>query len=268
MGQIKFSAVSLLKTLFIYLLNFRRCNEKRIDFMIIGAQKSGTSALNKYLRMHPDIGLPRNKELHFFNNDSFFFLPNRIIYTHYHRFFPDIYEKLKTFGEATPNYMVEKRYIDRIHSYNPALKLIVIFRDPVSRAHSHWNMERERGLESRSFEETVDEMLDQTGSDHYFAYFTRGEYARQLSYVFTKFPRRQVLILFQEVLLTDPSKTLHQVSDFLHISEFNHAPPMDVHSHKYDVPMSESVKVRLKSHYLPHIEALERLIDVNLCHWK
>ena len=268
MGQIKFSVVSLVKTFMLYIVNFRRYRSKRIDFMIIGAQKSGTSALNMYLRMHPDIGLPRNKELHFFNNDSFFHFPRWIIYAHFHRFFPDIYNQQKLFGEATPDYMFDKKIIDRLHSYNSALKLIVILRDPVSRAHSHWNMERERGLESRSFEETVHEMLEQTGSYHYFAYFTRGEYARHLTAVFSKFPRRQVLILFQEELLIDLSKTLRQVTDFLHIPEINYAPPMDVHSHKYDEPISDSVKHRLKSHYLPHIEALEELIDVNLSHWK
>jgi len=266
------SYISIAKSLLISVKHLELSSSRKLDFIIIGAQKSGTTALDSYLRFHPEIGLPKYKELHFFNNKRLFRLPALVREIHYHRFFPDFKHPDKRLGEATPNYMVESLFIDRIHAYNPALKLIVILRDPVSRAYSHWNMQRDRGIEHRTFEdairENVNEMKKKTFTDQRFNYLQRGEYAKQLEYISRLFPREQVLVLFQKNLLNSPIETMNRITHFLGVSPFKRISAMDVHSRAYLEPMSASLKQELKAYYLPHIEDLERFLVTDLSHWK
>lgn len=184
---------SIFKSLLLCVIRPELLSRRKLDFMIIGAQKSGTTALDSYLRFHPKIGLPVKKELHHFTNERICRLFMSIRNIHYHRFFPDFANLDKLLGEATPNYMVEPLFMERIRAYNPALKLIVILRDPVSKAYSHWNMQRDRGLEARSFEKAIQEnfleIKNQSFTYHEYSYLRWGEYARQLKYVSTLFPR-------------------------------------------------------------------------------
>jgi hypothetical protein len=240
--------------------------------MIIGAQKSGTTALDSYLRFHPEIGLPVKKELHHFNNERNSRLPEAIRNTYYHQFFPDFDNPDKLLGESTPNYMMYPHYMDRIHAYNPALKLVVILRDPVSRAYSHWNMQRDNGIEHRSFEGAVMmnfiDIKNEIPTDYRFTYLQRGEYAQQLKYINTLFPREQVLVLFQQDLRTNPLDTMNQITQFLGVSPFKRIASRHVNQRKYPKPMSESIKQKLKDHFLPHIEELEDFLGKDLSHWK
>ncbi len=245
---------------------------RKLDFIIIGAQKSGTSALDAYLRFHPEIGLPVVKELHHFNNERICRLPESMRNTYYHQFFPDFANPDKLLGENTPKYMVKPLFMDRIRAYNPALKLIVILRDPVSRAYSHWNVHRDRGLERRSFEQVVQknllEIQQKLVPDQRLNYLQRGEYARQLKYINSLFPREQVLVLFQQDLLSSPLDTMNQVTQFLGMSPFKRLTPVAVYRREYPEPMSESIKQKLKDHFLPHIEELEEFLGKDLSHWK
>jgi hypothetical protein len=263
---------SIIKSILLRVVRPELVSGRKLNFMIVGAQKSGTSALDVYLRFHPEIGLPVHKELHFFNDPRLFRLPARLREVHYHRFFPDFGQPDKLLGEATPNYMVEPLFMDRIHAYNPGLKLIVILRDPVSRAYSHWNMQRERGLEHRSFEQVVQmnllEIRQQLVPDPRFNYLQRGEYAIQLEYIYKLFPREQVLVLFQRDLLISPLDIMNQITQFLGVSPFRRLTAKDIHRREYPEPMSDSIKNELKAHFLPHIEDLERFLGKDLSHWK
>jgi hypothetical protein len=263
---------SIMRSLLLHVLSPDLSSGKKIDFIVIGAQKSGTTALDFYLRFHPEIGLPIRKELHFFNNNHLFQLPARLREIHYHQFFCDFAQPDKLLGEATPNYMVETLFMDRIHAYNSALKLIVILRDPVSRAYSHWNMQRDRDIEHRTFEqairENIIEIKNKLLTDERFNYLQWGEYARQLKYVSTLFPREQVLIVFQGDLRTSPLKTMNQITQFLDVSPFKHVSAMDMHRRAYTESMSDSLKNEIKAYYLPHIEELEQFLNTNLSHWK
>ena len=262
---------TLLKSLIFSLIRPGLWKGRKLDFMIIGAQKSGTTALDSYLRFHPELGLPVRKELHHFNNERICRLPEAIRNTYYHRFFPDFANLDKLLGESTPNYMMYPHYMDRIHAYNPALKLVVILRDPVSRAYSHWNMQRDK-IEYRSFEGAVMmnliDVKNEIATDYRFTYLQRGEYARQLKYVTTLFPREQVLVLFQQDLRTNPLDTMNRITQFLGVSPFRRLTAKEVHRREYPEPMSDSVKNQLKAHYLPHIEELEQFMGKDLSHWK
>lgn len=119
--------------------------EPKVSFVIGGAQKSGTTALYKYLAKHPDIHLSARKEPHFFDQEdpAFFLSPD---YSVYHKFF-DPEGPHQLLGEATPIYMYWYEAPRRIWQYNPQMKWIIVLRNPVERAFSHWNMVRNKGIE-------------------------------------------------------------------------------------------------------------------------
>lgn len=264
--------ISIVISLITFVLNGFRTNHRKLDFLIIGAQKSGTSALEAYLSFNPEIGMANRKEVHYFSSDVMFKLPTWLRETWYQQYFEGRKINQKVVGEATPNYMVEPRFIDRIHDYNSAIKLIVILRDPVSRAYSHWNMQCQRGLEHRSFDQAIADNLDQLKAknelDHTVSYIARGHYAQQLSYILSVFPRDQVLVLFQQELKLDPLKVMNQLVGFLGVSPYRRMDSIHVHTRDYHEPMSDTVKKQLTTYFIPEIQALEELLNVDLSNWK
>ena len=102
--------------------------DKKIDFIIIGTQKGGTSALDHYLRQHPEIGMGKKKEIHFFDDEKIFSKTD-INYNKYHDYFDFSIEK-KVYGEATPIYIYWDQSCKRIWKYNKDIKLIAILRNP------------------------------------------------------------------------------------------------------------------------------------------
>ena len=102
-------------------------NGKRVSFLIAGVQKAGTTALFDYLSEVPGLELPAVKEAHFFDDEERidWAAPD---YAPYHALFgaPD-----RCWGEATPIYLYWPNALERIRAYNPAMKLILLFRDPV-----------------------------------------------------------------------------------------------------------------------------------------
>src|SRR5438128_3640412 len=114
-----------------------------VTFVIAGVQKGGTTALYEYLAEMGDVGLSRQKETHFFDDETLDWA--RPDYARYHAMF-DAPEG-RPCGEATPIYSYWPNALERIAAYNPAMKLILLLRDPVARAWSHWRMEYARGAE-------------------------------------------------------------------------------------------------------------------------
>ena len=131
-----------------------RANDHKVDFIIAGTQKGGTSALDAYLRLDPQICLPHKvKEVHFFEADPLFDT-GEPDYRLYHAFFkPRSWHRLV--GEATPGYMYCEDVPRRIHAYNPDMKIILSLRNPIDRAFSHWNMNKKRGFEPLSFGDAI-----------------------------------------------------------------------------------------------------------------
>ncbi|TMI07027.1 MAG: sulfotransferase, partial [Betaproteobacteria bacterium] len=93
----------------------------KVGFVVAGAQKGGTTALDHYLREHPELCLPQRKELHFFDTDRYF-VTEPIDYGPYHAAFaPGPSQRL--LGEVTPAYLYWPTAAERIARYNPAMKL-------------------------------------------------------------------------------------------------------------------------------------------------
>ena len=243
-------------------------------FLIIGAQKAGTSALHNYLTKHPNIKPGREKEIGFFHRDAFY--NKGTIY--YHENFPLPYKlgKDRITFEATPEYMFYPGVVQRIFSYNPRIKLIVLLRDPVDRAYSAWNMYTAFGDDSnnpyfhlaeyREFDECIQEDIEKLKSGKYSQkphYVRRGLYWEQLERYFKYFDRKQILIIDNRSLKNKPLLILNQVVEFLQIPEFswNENSLRPIHVVPYKERLPEKSRARLSEFYKPHNERLYELIN-------
>jgi hypothetical protein len=241
----------------------------KVDFLIVGAQKSGTTALNRYLRTNDDIEMARTKELHFFDNEYNFI--NNVDYSKYHSSFENSRkETLK--GESTPAYMYWYAAPRRIWEYNPRMKLIVVLRNPIDRAFSHWNMQRDRNADNLSFSEAIriekQRCRETLPLQHYrHSYTDRGFYTEQIRRLWHFFPKEQVLILKYEELKSDISNTLQKISSFLEVKGFTEIQYENVHARKYATQMEEADRLYLESLYSNEIINLERILDWDCSDW-
>lgn len=246
-------------------------NFASIDFILGGVQKGGTTALDYYLRSHPEICLAETKEVHFFDNSSIFRFPEVLRRWWYHSFFRNCPSSALK-GEATPIYIYWPDSINRIHQYNPDIKLIFVFRDPVARAYSHWNMEVKRGNETRSFSECIRAPTYNHDPDRpkhrIFSYVDRGFYSEQMERVYRYFKKDQVLCLKQEELLENPKAVLNIVARHLQISPFRKVNERQIHSYRYDAKISSSDLKYLQQVYSSDIINLERITGLDAALWK
>lgn len=242
----------------------------KVDFIICGAQKSGTTALYEYLKEHPEICMPLQKELHFFDKESHF-SRDKPDYTEYHNlFFPRPPNRL--LGEATPIYMYWQSAPRRIRDYNRHMKLIVLLRNPIERAFSHWNMERSRVAESLSFEEALQQEDARCKAalpeqHRVYSYVDRGFYLLQLKRLWRYFPQDQILVLKAEDLKNEPQPVLGQIWNFLGVRHIEIAIKCDVHSLPYESQMSPQVRSYLRSKFEDEIGDLERVLGWDCSSW-
>jgi len=202
------------------------------DFLILGAQKAGTTALYAYVREHPAIAGPPWKEVSFFDRHyargaawyrgNF---PNRL----YLRRMQARAGATPLVGEASPSYLFHPSAPERVARLVPEARLVALVRNPIDRALSHYHHEVALGRESLSFEDALaaeDERmqgeLERMRDPRYFShawwnytYAARGLYAEQLDRWLERFPRERLLILPSEDLLEQPRETYARVLDFL-----------------------------------------------------
>ena len=202
-----------------------------VTFVIAGAQKGGTTALFDYLGDYPDVALSDEKELHFFDDETQPWpAPD---YGRYHAHFPP--PDGRPCGEATPIYGYWPQSLERICAYNPAMKLILVLRDPVQRAWSGWRMEYARGSETEPFAWCIRQGrqrlfdADPWGHHREFSYVERGFYGEQVERLLSLFPREQLLVLTSEDLLADPTTALGAVRGFLGLPPAPPPAPREVH---------------------------------------
>jgi hypothetical protein len=244
----------------------------RVHFVVPGAQKGGTTALTTYLREHPEICMPRAmKEMHYFSNDSGHFAQAVVDHDDYHaKFHPQAGQRL--WCDATPLYMFHGSAPARIREYNPAMKMIILLRNPLTRAFSHWNMEVKREREPLSFDEAVRTEGERVHADarqaHRRAYVERGRYAAQLRRIWTLFPVRQTLILKSEEFRADAAPGLAKIAEFLGIRPFPRTEPRRILTLAYDRPMSRSAFDYLREIFAADIDELERLLGWDLSDWR
>ena len=245
--------------------------DARIDFMVAGAQKAGTTALLDMLNLHPDVVTPVVKEPHYFNNDGFFVEKGGAV-EDYHLAFPSRGED-KVYGEGTPKSMFLETCIERMREYNSDLKLICILRDPVERAYSAWNMNH--GLnEERGFKELVElekSLIAENGPQQkgFVNYLSRGMYVHQVQKLRSHFPDDQLLFIRYGQFKSDNLQVLEEAFDFLGLEpEKADIEPIQSNVIRYKSSMDPELEKELRRWFKPHVEALERELGWDLSDWK
>ena len=241
----------------------------KVNFLICGTQKGGTTALADYLRLHPQIHIPARKELHFFDNENICW--QNPPYWHYHRSYQNA-EHHQLWGDATPIYMYWKPAVERIWRYNSSMRLIATLRNPISRAYSHWAMEISRGKELLSFDEALKKEEHRCRKalpqqHRRFSYLDRGFYSEQLRRLWQFFGRDAVLILRQEELLKNPSYCLNETCIHLGIKEMPSFTPFLSRVGPRKIPMSHWAKAFLRNYYQAEISQLEIMLNWDCKAW-
>jgi len=237
-----------------------------IDYILIGAQRCGTTSLYNNLILHPQIEPAAQKEVHFFDIN----FQKGVDW--YLEQFPSISDsdqkKERITGEASPYYIFHPLAPKRISDICPKVKLILILRNPVDRTYSHYQHEIRLGYESLTFEEALEaEPKKLKGQEdiilnggyslahQHFSYLARGIYVDQLKFWHKFFGKEQFLILKSEDFFSNHKKTLNKVFDFLEIPHF------EIHEFKIFQPpkfpeMKGDTKKFLINYFKPHNEKL------------
>lgn len=198
------------------------------DFLIAGVPKAGTTALHAALAPHPDLFLSRVKEPKFFLSDGRPPVtggPGDVQTYQEHVWRRADYEALFAAappgvlkGEASPFYLGDLQAHDRIASLLPGVRLILLLRDPVDRAHSNWTHLWIAGLESEADFLTAcaqEEHRIAAGWAAFWHYKRLGLYGEQVRHLFERIDRERVLLLRYRDLKDDPVATLDRVCAFL-----------------------------------------------------
>lgn len=243
----------------------------KLDFAIIGAQKSGTTALHYYLNRHRRVAFGRQQEIHFFDDDEIF-RREPVDYEQLHARYPRI--GLTTMaGDCTPSYMYHAPVAERLARYNPRIKLIALLRNPIERAFAHWNMQRFKGREPVDFLEAVKQERERLTNApaliaRRFAYVDRGFYARQLERFFKLFSREQIKVVKFEEFQNRPRETLDSICEFLGLEPLRSFRRSDRNVIPYERVMNWKERVYLYNQLSEDIARLEQSLGWDCSDWK
>lgn len=247
------------------------------DFLIIGAQRCGTTSLQRYLIQHPCIAAAFRKEVHFFDRNL------RKDTTWYREHFPSciykyyvetILRRQFVTGEATASYIFYPHAPRLIAETLPGIKLIALLRNPIDRAYSHYQHEVSLKYEALSFEEALqrepqrldgqrekmvaDKRYDSYDYDHY-SYLSRGLYVDQLQHWMKLFPKEQMLILRSEDFFAQPGRVLQEVFQFLELPAWELPNYKPYNAREYNT-MDDKIRKRLFHYFEPHNRRLYDLL--------
>lgn len=235
--------------------------------LVIGAQKAGTTSLFNYLVQHPRVLPPFGKEIHYFD-------------LQYGRG-PRWYRSRFPYGhrlrggaitlDASPYYLVHPQVPHRAARLLPQAKLIALLRNPIDRAHSHYEHERRGGRETLSFPDAIEREPERLAGEeerlrsdpgyysynhHRYSYLRRGCYLDQLRRWTEHYPRAQLLVLQSERLFGDPPGTMARVHEFLGLPAHTLPRYATYLQGTYAREMPPGLRSRLAGYFDPHNRAL------------
>ena len=225
--------------------------------------RAGTTSLFRDLRSHPQILPPVTKEIHYFD------------YHHtegerwYRAHFPTRRERSRSnaiTGEATPNYLAHPFAAEWAAQELPATKFVVLLRDPVARAFSHWKLMTRLGHETLPFADAIEREVDRIESEWQrllaepeypavdwfrYSYIARGRYAEQLERWFAHIDRSRFLVIQSERYYAEPAAVWEGITSFIGVSGWEPENFSNVHgtlSNGPDPSLAAELRTRLASH--------------------
>lgn len=193
---------------------------KKVDFFIVGVQKTGTTSLYKYLDEHPDIFMPEVKENHFFIQDKAYEKGEN----YFHKFYSS-YQSQKIIGGASVHMFSTHVVPERIYNYNKEAKIIIMLRNPIDRAYSAYNFALKNGWENpdNNFIDTLalqDKRIEGSFNEQTnLSYFYVGLYYKHISNWLKWFPKENVFIMLNSDLKKNARKAVQNVCRFLGVDE-------------------------------------------------
>lgn len=248
------------------------------NFFIVGAAKSGTTTLFHYLNQHPEIYMAPIKEPNFFSTDINLenlrqsvknrikaenidqFFKNGMTRTIHRAYIRDLHQYLQMFapagpgqikGEASPSYLYSEVAAKAIFEFNQKAKIIIILREPSSRAYSHYKMDLKLGFTQDSFREALekDKIADPKGWGSSSLYLELGQYYLQVKRYLDVFPKENVLVLLQKDLYNNKEETIKTLFQFLHVKD-DFIPNEPEFKNESVVPSNKLTSLLLKSDFI------------------
>lgn len=206
------------------------------NFFIVGAAKAGTTSLYEYLKQHPQVYMCPIKEPRFFTQMRYSIELEKYINseritdeTAYLRLFRDS-ENAKARGEASPDYLMDQATPYCIKEKVPTAKIIILLRDPIERAYSHYLHFVRAGVETAPFYEAL-------FAKYAHSYIELGNYYEQVKRYLEVFGPDQVLVLLFEDLKRNPSEFVGRALNFLEVEpELGSAIAIDKQHNPYLAP--------------------------------
>ncbi len=239
------------------------------DFIIIGTVRSGSTSLYYNICEHPSVLSADYDEIGFF--DSNFHLGIEW----YRSMFPTKKEmenvKKETgfaiTGEDTPFYFWKKEAAERIYDMNQNSKILSIFRNPVDRAYSNYNISVIAKTENLTFEDAIDEEIDflskhsfRESVDRRRSYLAKGIYEEQIKIWMEIFSKKQIHLLSTEDMSNNPQNTLQDIFKFLDIPQYEIKKPQKQKANTYE-KMKSQTRDRLLDFYKEHNEKFFKIIE-------
>lgn len=241
------------------------------DYLIIGAEKAGTTSVQNYILQHPDVVAPQRKEIQYFSR---YFYKS---WDWYRAHFP-LRSRLegRITGEASPYYIYHPLAAERIHGMLPRVKIIALVREPLGRSVSQYYHEVSKRREKLSLpdafaaeEQRIEGELERMRSPLYlpfnhehYSYIRKSVYVDQLRPYFRVFPREQILVIQSERLFRDTPAVVRELYGFLGIdADFRpeNLAPANV-SRRKKSPLPPELEERLRGFFAAKNEELYELL--------
>ncbi len=232
---------------------------KKPNFIIIGTQKGGTTSLYYYLAQHPQIVPSLIKEIDYWSHKY-----ERGLEWYLAHFLPQLERGSFLTGEATPSYLDSQGVAEKISQVFPDIKIIVLLRNPVERAISHYYQWVSLKWESRSLKEAIQSEINQSQDSFWNqpnSYLARGVYVEFIKAWMEIFPREQILILKSEDFYTNPAQSLTQIFKFLDLPDYSLSEYKPYNARSYP-EIDDELQENLKNYYTPYNQALEDVLEM------
>ena len=219
----------------------------KVDFFIVGAPKAGTTSLYHYLNEHPKIVMSRQKETDFFSDESLqkqclYYGKNRVdTIEKYHNLFITLQEK--KYGEASVSYLFYEDVPDKIKEYNSNGKIIIMLRNPVDRAFSHYLMDYRLGLISSPLEEVFERQPHNKKSKLFYQqYIELGLYFKQVKRYLDTFRIENIHIIFYQDFKNDIEGVIKKVYHFLGVDN-SFKPGVEKKHNTFSSPKNNLIRI-------------------------